>query len=147
MNKRTRTYPCFIHLPGKPALLNLTRVLECKSLFDPRELLEAICKGLILEKVSLGKRAQDKKEAPSPTESSEVVNNSSPDEKVDNPVKVKQEKEEIVDNLPKTEEQDPVESLESFVVKYGEEASAHIGAGMRIFSHRMLLPYQGVGTQ
>jgi hypothetical protein len=152
LNKRTRTYPCFIHLPGKPALLNLTRVLECKSLFDPRELLEAICKGLIMEKISLGKGAQDKKEAPSPiasqtesTSEQEVVNLTVETiEKVDNPApETKQDKE---DTPSKTEEQDPIEALETFVVKYGEEASAHIGAGMRIFSHRMLLPYQGIGA-
>jgi hypothetical protein len=146
LNTRTKTYPCFIHLPGKPALLNLTRVLECKSLFDPRELLEAICKGLTLEKISLGKGAQDKKQAPSPTKSTnlqegtEVVNNPLAEKGIDNPP------QELVDNPIKTEDQDPIEALESFVVKYGEEASAHIGAGMKIFSHRMRLPYQGLGT-
>jgi hypothetical protein len=138
--------------------LNLTRVLECKSLFDPRELLEAICKGLCLEKVSLGKGTKEKKEAPSPTNPTEgtevvnepeVVNIPSLDEKgalVDNPLPAKQEESGIIDNPPKTEEQDPIEVLESFVVKYGEEASAHIGAGMKIFSHRMLLPHLGVGA-
>jgi len=162
-NRRTKTYPCFIHLPGKPALLNLTRVLECKSLFDPRELLEAICKGLTLEKLSLGKGVKEKKQAPSPIvspiepqeEETGVVNNPSTivDEKgiaiVDNSAPAKRDAEtgELVDNPPKDEDQDPVEALESLVLKYGEEASAHIGAGMKIFSHRVLLPYQGVGTE
>jgi len=46
LNTRTNTHPVFMHLPGKAAMLLFHRVIECKSLYDPRELLECICKGV-----------------------------------------------------------------------------------------------------
>jgi hypothetical protein len=60
-NLKTNSYPIFLHLPGRPALLNLTRAYECRRLLLPRELLEAICKGLA---VDASRKKESSKEDP-----------------------------------------------------------------------------------
>jgi hypothetical protein len=45
-NTKTNSYPVFLHLAGRPAMLNLQRVYQCHRLFGPREMLEIICKGI-----------------------------------------------------------------------------------------------------
>jgi hypothetical protein len=133
-NSRTKTYPSFFHLPGKPAMLNLTRVLECKSLFDPRELLEAICKGASSEK-----RSSEGSSSVSISRAEIKQRFSSTHVRHDFP----KEKSSTTEPKSSSDDQDPIEKLESYVTKYGDEASKHIAAGMKILSQRLpqnLLP-------
>lgn len=60
LNTRTNSHPVFMHLPGKAAMLLYTRVIECKSLYDPRELLECICKGVTTKPKESSKVSEEK---------------------------------------------------------------------------------------